>query len=173
MSFDGKTIQSSDTVDLLGIILDKNTNFKQHIHNIGRKANNKTKAVLCIKKFLKLELVQVFAEACISSNFRSCPLIWMFCGKMRDNLPVKIHYRMIRAINDTQTWSYEEPLHIKGKKKIHTQNLQILMVELYKCLNKISPPPFTWDYLKEKNNSYHLRNMKLLELTKCRRKMLG
>ena len=154
MSFDGKTIQSSDTVDLLGIILDKNTNFKQHIHNIGRKANNKTKAVLCIKKFLKLELVQVFAEACISSNFRSCPLIWMFCGKMRDNLPVKIHYRMIRAINDTQ-------------------NLQILLVELYKCLNKISPPPFTWDYLKEKNNSYHLRNMKLLELTKCRRKMLG
>ena len=28
MSFDGKTIQSSDTVYLLGIILDKNINFK-------------------------------------------------------------------------------------------------------------------------------------------------
>ena len=30
MSFDGKTIKSSDTVELLGITLDKNINFKRH-----------------------------------------------------------------------------------------------------------------------------------------------
>ena len=45
MSFHGKTIKSSDTVELLGIILDKNINFKRHIQNICRKANNKTKAL--------------------------------------------------------------------------------------------------------------------------------
>ena len=68
---------------------------------------------------------------------------------MSDNLIVKTHYR-------TQTRSYEELLHLSGKKKIHTQNLQILMVEVYKCLNNISPP-FTWDYFKQKNTPYHLR----------------
>ena len=55
MSFDGKTIKSSDTVELLGITLDKNINFKRHIQNICHKANNKTKALLCIRKFLNLE----------------------------------------------------------------------------------------------------------------------
>ena len=45
MSFHGKTIKSSDAVELLGIILDKNINFKRHIQNICRKANNKTKAL--------------------------------------------------------------------------------------------------------------------------------
>ena len=149
MSFDGKTIKSSDTVELLGITQDKNINFKRRIQIICRKANNKTNALLRIRKFLKLEQAQVLAEAYILSNFRYCPLIWMFCSKMSNNLIVKTHYRTLRAIYDTQTRSYEELLHLSGKKKIHTQNLQILMVEVYKCLSNISPP-FTWDCFKQK-----------------------
>ena len=114
MSFDGKTIKSSDTVELLGITLDKNINFKRHIQNICRKANNKTKALLRIRKFLNLEQAQVLAEAYISSNFRYCPLIWMFCGKMSDNLIVKTHYRTLNAICDTQTRSHEESRNYDG-----------------------------------------------------------
>ena len=121
------------------------------MQNICRKANNKTKALLRIRKFLNLEQAQVLAEAYISSNFRYCPLIWMFCGKMSDNLIVKTHCRTLTAIYRTQTRSYEELLHLCGKKKIHMQNLQILMIEVYKCLNNIRSP-FTWDYFKQKNN---------------------
>ena len=51
MSFDGKTIKSSDTVELLGISLDKNINFKRHIQNICRKATNKT--IFTYKKISK------------------------------------------------------------------------------------------------------------------------
>ena len=93
-------------------------------------------------------------------------MIWMFCGKSCDDLIVKTHYRTLRAIYDTQTRSYEELLDLTGKKKIHTQNLQILMVKEYECLNNINPH-FTWDYLKQKNNPYNLRNTQLLELSKC------
>ena len=139
MSFDGKITKSSDTVELLRITLDKNINFKRHIENICHKVNNKTKALFRIRKFLNFEQAQVLAEACISSNFRYCPLLWMFCSKISDNLIVKTHYRTLRAIYDTQTRSYEELLHLSGKEKVHTQNLQILMFEVYKCLNNISP----------------------------------
>ena len=90
MSFDGKTIKSSDTVELLGITPDKNINFKRRIQNICHKANNKTKALLRIRKFLNLEQVRVLAEVYISSNFRYCPLIWMFCGKMIEKLLWKL-----------------------------------------------------------------------------------
>ena len=86
----------------------------------------------------------------------------MFCGKMSDNVIMKTHYRTLRATYNTQTRSYEELLDLSGNKKIHTQNLQILMVEVYKCLNNISPPS-TWDYFKQKNNPYNLRNTQLLE----------
>ena len=105
----------------------------------------KAKGLLRIRKFLNLEQAQVLAEAYISSSYRYCPLIWMFSGKSSDNLVVKkTHYRTLRAIYDTQTRSYEELLHLSWKKKIHTQNLQIPIAEVYKCLKNISPP-FTWD----------------------------
>ena len=160
MSFDGKTIKSSDTVELLGITQDKNIIFKRHIQNICRKANNKTKAFLRIRKgiyFIK---------------FRYCPLIWMFCSKMSGNFIVKTYYRTLRALCVTQTRSHEELLHLSGKTNIHTQNLQILMVEVYKYLNNISPP-FTWGYFQQKNTPCHLRNTQLLELSKCRTKTLN
>ena len=55
----------------------------------------------------------------------------MFCGKMRENLIVKIDYRTLRTIYDTQTRLYEGTLYLSGKKGIHAQALQILMVEEY------------------------------------------
>ena len=61
MSSDGKTITSSDTVELLGITLDRNTNSKQHIQNICHKANKKTRILFCIRKFLNLEAVLLSA----------------------------------------------------------------------------------------------------------------
>ena len=69
MSFDGKTIKSSDTIELLGITLDKNINFKRLMQYICHKANSKTKPLFRIRKFLNLEQAQVSAEAHISSNF--------------------------------------------------------------------------------------------------------
>ena len=46
------------------------------------------------------------------------------------------------------------------------------MVEVNKRFNNISPP-FIWDYFKQKNNLYNLRNTQLLELRKHRTKMYG
>ena len=40
---------------------------------------------------------------------------------------------------------------------IHTQNIQILMTEIYKCLNEIIPP-FPWDYYNHK--SIHNKKIK-------------
>ena len=154
------------------LALDKNINFKWHIQNICHETNNKTKSFLRIRKFLNCKQAQVLTEGYISSNFRYCPLIWMFCCKMCDNLIVKTYYRTHRFIYDTHTRSYEELLDLSGKKKIHTQNLQILMVEVYTCFNNVNPP-FTWDYFKQKNNPYNLRNTQLLDLSKCRTKTYG
>ena len=78
-----------------------------------------------------------------------------------NNLIMKTHYRCLRAIYNTQTRTYPDLLRINGKINIHTQNIQILMTEIYKCVNKISLP-FTWDYYNKKSNHYNLRREHLL-----------
>ena len=62
MSFVGKTIKSSRTVELLGITLYKNFDFKSDTENICGKANNKIKALFRIRSFLTLEQAKVLAE---------------------------------------------------------------------------------------------------------------
>ena len=67
---DGKTITSLDTVELTGITLDKNNNFKWHIQNVYHKENNKIKALFRMRKFLNFEQAQLLAEAYISDAFQ-------------------------------------------------------------------------------------------------------
>ena len=66
----------------------------------------------------------------------------------------------LRVIYDAQTQSYEELIHLSGK-KIHKKNFQMLMAEVYRWLSNINLP-FTWNYFKQKNNPYNLRNTQLL-----------
>ena len=96
----------------------------------------------------------------------------MFCGKCSNSLIMKTHYRCLKAIYNTQTKTYRDLLCINGKIDIHTQNIQILIIEIYKCLNKISPP-FTWDYHNQKSNHCNLRGKHLFKLNKCRTNTYG
>ena len=127
---------SSSKVKLLGIAFDKNLNFKSHIENICCKAN-KIKTIFRIRSFLTLSHAKVLAKAYILSNFRYCPLAWMFFGKCSNNVIMKTHHRCLRTIFNTERKAYRDLLHINDKIDIHTQNFQILMTEIYRCLNKI------------------------------------
>ena len=48
ISFVGKAIKSSSTVELIDITLDKSLNFKRYIENICCEANNRIKALFRI-----------------------------------------------------------------------------------------------------------------------------
>ena len=151
---------------------DKNINFKRHVQNICRKANNKTKALLHIRKFLTLEQAQVLAEAYIFHQvLEYCPLIWMFCSKMSDNLIVKTHYRTLRAIYDTQTGSYEELLYLSGKISISKISKFWWLKFINASTTKVR---LSHRIILSKNNTpYHLGKTQLLELSKCRTKTYG
>ena len=122
MFFCGKTIKSSDTVKLLWDAPDKNINFKRHIENISRKANDKRKALFHIRKFLNLSLVHVSAQVYISSYLRYCLLILMLCGSINDNRTAETHYRTLRIIYDTKARSFEEQLGLSAGKNPCTKS---------------------------------------------------
>ena len=72
MTFVGKTIKSSDTVELLGNTFDRNINFKRHIENVCSKGNlfRRLRKLFRIRKFLNLEQAQILAEGNILSYFK-------------------------------------------------------------------------------------------------------
>ena len=73
----------------------------------------------------------------ILSAFRYCPLIWMFCSKLAHNLLNETHCRALRAKLNSFNLNSDELLKNAKCESIHTQNLQFMLVEVYKSVNNI------------------------------------
>ena len=69
------SIRSVDTVKLLGVVIDNKLNFVEHINNICKVANNKTNALLRIRKYIDVPTAKIYANAYILSAFSYCPMI--------------------------------------------------------------------------------------------------
>ena len=92
-----KVLQNTQTVKLLGVTIDQNLTFKNHITNLCTSAKNKLKALQRIRKYLTLEQTKIIADAFIYSQFNYCNIIWMFCSKSENRLE-DIQKQILRCI---------------------------------------------------------------------------
>ena len=68
-------------VEVLGITIDRNLNFKGHIKNICRNAGQKLSALLRISSHINTDKKSSLYKSMIKSQFTYCPLVWMFCSR--------------------------------------------------------------------------------------------
>ena len=90
------------------------------------------------------------------TNFRYCPLIWMFCGRTANKEINRVHKRALRILLKDFDASFDDLLIRNEEKTVHVQNLQKLMIEVYKSLNHENPS-FLWDLFTRKEINYNLR----------------
>ena len=111
---DRDIVWESNDVKLLGITLDNNLKFDKHVSNICSRANRKLGALKSVATFLPSKKRRILFKAFIESQFKYCPLVWMFHGTQTNDKINKLHERALRIVyNDTIT-SFEELL-IKDK----------------------------------------------------------
>ena len=104
----------SNEVKLLGVTIDNNLRFDKHVSNICLKANRKLSALTRVAKFVPFGKRRIFLNVFIESQFKYCPVIWMFRGVQINDKINKLHERALRIVyNDTVT-SFENLL-IKDK----------------------------------------------------------
>ena len=144
ININGNYLPASDKVKLLGVTIDCKLNFNSHVENLCKRSNQKINALLRIRKYLSPEKTRLLCNAYIISQFKYCPLIWTFCSKKANIRTKKVQKRMLRLVLGDFTASLEELLEISESTTIHIQNLQSLMTEVYKCLNRINPE-FMWE----------------------------
>ena len=68
----------------------------------------------------------------VMSNFKYCPLIWIFCGKGANNKINKIHKQALRVLFNDYDTPFNDLLARSNEKTVHVQNLQRLVIEIYK-----------------------------------------
>ena len=70
-------VKSSQMETLLGVSIDSDLNFENHISNICSKVSEKHNALGRIAEYITFEKRRMLFKAFIESIFNYCPLIWM------------------------------------------------------------------------------------------------
>ena len=106
------------------------------------------------------------------SMFNYCSIIWMFCGKTAHDKIDKIQKRALQALYNDFESNFNSLLNKGNHLTIHELNKRKLLIEVYKCVNKLAPP-FLNDIFKIRNTHQSLRINDTLVLPKTSTKSWG
>ena len=119
-------------------------------------ASTKIKAFYRIRSYLTQNQADILFDAYIMSYFNYCPLVWMYCSKQAHNLINKTHRRALRAKLCNFSCENDELLNLAKSETIHSKHLKLLVIEIFKSLNCLSPQ-IMWDTFPLKVNNYNSR----------------
>ena len=74
------TINSENSIKLLGIEIDNKLSFEQHVSTLCNKASNQLNAIGRIEKLMGFKEKEVLLNSIVYSKFNYCPLVWHFCS---------------------------------------------------------------------------------------------
>ena len=150
-------IKSSDVEELLGVTIDSNLNFKEHILSLREKANCKLQALSCVSKYMILNKRCILMKSFIISQFNYCPLIWMMHNRAIHNKINHINEKALRIVYDDYSSSFED-LNEKKSVTIHLHNLQQLAIEILKVKIGLALIIMNKIFIFVENNTYNLRS---------------
>ena len=126
----------------MGVLIDSELNFENHILNICNKVSKKLNALGRFAGNITFEKRRVLFKAFIESQFNYCSLIWMLHSRTMNNKINRLHERSLRIGYSYQSSMFED-----------------LAIEIYKFVNGLSPEIMNSVFNFEKNNRYSLRNV--------------
>ena len=164
MESDSKDKIWEDTeVKLLGIATDNSLKFDTHINNICTKANQKLSFLSRMMNILNFEERRRIFKSFFESQFKYCPLIWMFCSRKANNKINKLHERALRIVYQDDISNFEQLLEKDHSFSIHHQNIQTLAIEMYKVHYGLSENSL-YNIFENSRSSYNLRSQRDLDI---------
>ena len=127
------------------------------------KVTTKVKAFYRLSNYINTNQARILLNAVIMSNFNYYPLIWLFCSKAANSTINRVHKRALRVLYQDFESSFEELLSRHDDVTIHLENLQKLILEVYKTLHFLNPS-YLWENSQTKSITYNLLKNVLCKL---------
>ena len=139
MTVGNSLIKQSIEERLLGVTIDKDLSFKNHLDSLCKKASQKLHALVRISKFMDTDRIVLMMNTFVMSQFSYCPLIWMFHDRHINNKVNKIHERAVRIACKDSHSGFESLLERNNSVSRHQRNLQLLLVEIFETKENLNP----------------------------------
>ena len=121
-------IWESKSQKLLGITIDKNLRFDEHILTQCKKAGRKLNALARICNLLSFDHRRVLMKAFVESQFNYCPLVLMFSGRESNNRINHLQERSLRIVYNDYSSTFEILLSRDNSVTVHHRNIRLLAI---------------------------------------------
>ena len=152
----GKTILSKSSVNFLGINIDNELKFDEHVRSLCNKGGRQLNALFRLNRYLNFESKKILVNSFIYSNFNYCPLIWHFTSANSIKMIEKVQERLLRFLYNDLYSSYDDLLRLDGKTTMLVSRLKTLCIEVYKTIN-FENPSYMNSIFKKSNYRSSLR----------------
>jgi len=156
-NIDGVTLKPSPCVKLLGVYLDNELKFDEHISNLCKKAAKQLNAMCRMSQVLTRDSMTNVFNSFIMSNFNYCSLVWHVCGKTNTRKMEKLHKRALRILFNDHDAVYSELLLKSNRSSLYLQRLKKLASFVFKVLQN-EGKPVSQTFYEINQNPYHVRS---------------
>ena len=167
-----KKIWENNTVKLLGVTIDSQLKFDSHVLNICTKAGRKLSVLTRMTKYLSFDKKKILIKTLFESQFKYCPLTWMFHSRKLNNKINRLQERALRLVYNDFNSSFQQLLDKDNSFTIHHQNIQYLIIEMYKVVNDLSTDTFS-ELFTKKQSSSQLRSQTDFKIPRVRTELFG
>ena len=101
-----------------------------------------------------------------------CPLTWMFHSRKLNNKINRLQERALRLVYNDFNSSFQQLLDKDNSFTIHHQNIQSLIIEMYKVVNDLSTDTFA-ELFTKKQSSSQLRSQTDFKIPRVRTDLFG
>ncbi len=122
LEINDQIIPLTEKVKLLGVTIDSQLKFDEHVKALCKNTNKKVSAFSCVAPYLNNEKGKILYNTFIMSNFNYCPLIWMYHGKTSNNQVDRAQKRALRILHNDFNMQFEIRLERTGERK-YTQRI--------------------------------------------------
>lgn len=153
----GSDIELTDSVKILGVILDRKLTYKEHISEQLRKACAKASALRQLRKFIPQDVMICLYKAYILPHLEYCAPLLVGIGKGLAQKMEDINYYILRTILGIPKGTpYEGLLKLANMKSLVDRRHYQSLVLLFKCMNN-QGPGYISELFKLKVVKYNLR----------------
>ena len=104
---DSNYIESEKEQVFLGITIDSNLTFENHVNNICQKSNSLARFV----PYMNMQKRRIIMKSFVTSQVGYCPLIWKLHSRRLNNKINSIHERALRITYQDHISTYQELLN--------------------------------------------------------------
>ena len=159
-------IELEDEQVLLGITIDSNLPFENHINSICKKASQELNVLARIIPYMNIQERRTIMKSFVTSQFSDCPLNWILYSRRLNKKTNSIHKRPLRITYQDNTSTFPKLLNKCNSVSRQHRNLQVLETEMFKIHRGFSPEILR-ETLKSKTSLYSLRRNNTFENDKC------